>query len=97
MWGRIPFNLLRIDFKKICGIIKVENENSQKCEYHYKLGKRHTLCKANVSLFYLLKIITNVMIKAIFMIVKSIIPQNNRYIIEINPDSIIDTTSLSQS
>lgn len=63
----------------------------------YKLGKRHCSAKQMCRLFfYLLKIITIVMIKATFMTVKPIIPQNNKYIIEINADSIIDTTSLSQ-
>ena len=61
---------------------------------HKNMLNDTSLCQANVPFYYLLKIITNVIIKAIFMIVTPINPQNNRLIIANNAVSTIDTTSV---
>ena len=62
-----------------------------------EIDKPFTRSKAEWFIFYLLKITTNAIIKAIFMIVTPTNPKKSRYVILNNADSTILTTPIYQS
>ncbi len=69
-------------------IIKIENENHKVVATKKVKNKPFHLAKQNGLFFYLLKIITNAIIKAIATVVTPTKPKNSRYIICNNTISI---------